>query len=301
MHARWLFGWVVRFALLFVVYMVCFAIGGSLVASVLPDSAASEPGLVSAPIGLLIIGLVNVLVVAALILTSRWGQWKLAVSLALAYYGAVTFLVQIETWYFLSSITVGPRVLPRLFLMGILPALLFVPLAVLVLGRRRAATESSPNPALVMPVSQWIWKLAAIAVAYVALYWLAGYFIAWQNPELRAFYGQPGEPAPFFTQTANALRNDPGLFALQLLRALLWVLCALPIIRGSRVNAWWTALLVGLLFSAPQNVVQIIANPLMPVASVRLSHMIETATSTFLFGTLVVWLLHREHRQLTPA
>jgi hypothetical protein len=88
-----------------------------------------------------------------------------------------------------------------------------------------------------------------------------GLFHRWQNPELRAFYGQPGEPSPFFTQTANALRNDPGLFALQLLRALLWVLCALPIIRGSRVNAWWTALLVGLLFSAPQNVVQIIANP----------------------------------------
>jgi hypothetical protein len=42
MHARWLFGWVVRFALLFVVYMVCFAIGGSLVASVLPDSAAQS-------------------------------------------------------------------------------------------------------------------------------------------------------------------------------------------------------------------------------------------------------------------
>jgi hypothetical protein len=39
----------------------------------------------------------------------------------------------------------------------------------------------------------------------------------------------------------------------------------------------------------------------MPVASVRLSHMIETATSTFLFGTLVVWLLHREHRQLTQG
>jgi hypothetical protein len=54
------------------------------------------------------------------------------------------------------------------------------------------------------------------------------------------------------------------------------------------------------LVSAPIGL-SIIANPLMPVASVRVSHMIETATSTFLFGTLVVWLLHREHRQLTPA
>jgi hypothetical protein len=50
-----------------------------------------------------------------------------------------------------------------------------------------------------------------------------------------------------------------------------------------------------LLFSVPQNVVHILANPLMPIASVRLSHMIETASSTFLFGLIVVWLLHREH------
>ncbi len=36
-------------------------------------------------------------------------------------------------------------------------------------------------------------------------------------------------------------------------------------------------------------------NPLMPVASVRLSLMVETVTSTFVFGLIVVWLLHRRH------
>jgi len=126
----------------------------------------------------------------------------------------------------------------------------------------------------------------------------AGSLFKWSLPELRAFYGQPGEPSPFFTHTANTLRHDPMLFPLQILRALLWVLCALPVIRGSRVNPWWTALLVGLLFSAPQNLGHILANPLMPVASVRLSHMIETASSTFLFGALVVWLLHRDHHSI---
>jgi hypothetical protein len=41
----------------------------------------------------------------------------------------------------------------------------------------------------------------------------------------------------------------------------------------------------------------ILANPLMPVASVRLSHMIETASSTFIFGVIVVWVLYRgRHR-----
>ena len=293
--ARSLLKWILRFILLYVLFIVFFMIGSMAVAGVMPANATSEPGLVSATSGVLIIALADLLVIAALILTSRWNGWRLAVSLALAYYGAVTFVMQIETWYFLSSITVGPQLLPRLFLMGIPTAFLFIPLAVWVLGKGRATADTSPNPALVMPVQQWIWKLAAIAVVYLVLYWGAGYFIAWQNPELRAFYGQPGEALPFFTHAANTLRHDPVLFPFQILRALLWVLCALPVIRGSRVSPWWTALLVGLLFSVPQNVGHIIANPLLPIASMRLSHMIETASSTFIFGTIVVWLLYREH------
>ncbi|MBW7884293.1 MAG: hypothetical protein H3C34_16955 [Caldilineaceae bacterium] len=287
--------WILRGILLYALFIVFFMLGTIAVAGVMPATAASQPGLVPATNGLLIIALADLLVIAALILTSQWHGWKLAVSLALSYYGAVTFVMQIETWYFLSSITVGPQLLPRLFLMGMPTAFLFVPLAVWVLGKGRAPADTGPNPALVMPVQQWIWKLAIIAVAYLVLYWGAGYFIAWQNPELRAFYGQPGAALPFFTHTANTLRHDPILFPFQILRALLWTLCALPILRGSRVNPWWTALLVGLLFSVPQNIGHIIANPLLPIASVRLSHLIETASSTFIFGTIVVWLLHREH------
>ena len=296
MNAAGLFlKWIFRFILMFVLFILFFMIGSMTVAGQMPDNAISEPGLVSAITGLFIIALANLLVISALILTSRWNRWKLAVSLALAYYGAVTFLMQIETWYFLSSISVSPQLLLRLFLMGIPVAFLFIPLAVWILGKGRAIENTLPNQGLVMPTKQWIWKLAAIAIAYLALYWGAGYFIAWQNPELRAFYGQPGAPLPFFTHTANTLRHEPLLFPFQILRAQLWVLCALPVIRGSRVNPWWTALLVGLFFSLPQNVAHILANPLIPIASVRLSHMIETASSTFIFGTIVVWLLHREH------
>jgi hypothetical protein len=290
-----LFKWILRFVLLYVLFIVFFLIGSMAVKGVIPDNVISEPGLVPPTSGLLIIALTDLLIIAALILTSRWSGWKLALSLALAYYGVVTFLMQIETWYFLSSVTVGPQLLPRLFLMGIPTAFLFIPLAAWVLGKGRATGETSPNPALVMPARQWIWKLAVIAVVYLILYWGAGYFIAWQNPELRAFYGQPGEALPFFTHTLNTLRNDPLLFPFQIFRALLWVLCGLPIIRGSKVKPWWTAVLVGLLFSVPQNVGHILANPLIPIASVRLSHMIETTSSTFLFGLIVVWLLHREH------
>ncbi len=289
---------VLKFALLYILFVIFFVIGSLAVSGVMPDAAAAEPGLVSETSGLLIVSLACLSVITALILTSRWTGWKLAISLALAYYGAVTFLMQIETWYFLSSITVGPQLLPRLFLMGIPIAFVFIPLAVWILGKWRPAAGDTPNQALIMPVRQWLGKQAIIALAYLALYWSAGFFIAWQNPELRAFYGQPGEAGSFLANIAQTLRTDPALFAFQILRALLWTLCALPIIRGSRVTPWMTALLVGLLFSVPQNIGHILANPLLPSASVRLSHMIETASSTFVFGLIVVWLLHRQHHSL---
>ena len=293
--ARSPISWFFRFVLLFVLFLIIYMAGSLVVAGVMPDQALSEPGLVSPISGILIIGLANVIIISALILTSRWHGWKLALSLALAYYGAVTFLMQIETWYFLSAITVGPELLPLLFLMGIPPAFIFIPLAVWILGKWGSTETPGGSSALVIPLKQWVWKLAVIAVAYLILYWLAGYFIAWQNPELRAFYGRPGEAAPFFIHTLNTLRNDPLLFPFQMMRALLWVACALPVMCGSKVKPWATAVLVGLLFSAPQNIGHILANPLIPLASVRLSHLIETASSTFVFGLVVVWLLHREH------
>ena len=284
-----------QFSLLFILFVVLFILGSLPVAAAMPPEQTSEPGLLGPVAGLLVISLVNVLVIAALILTSRWRGWRLAVGLALAYYGAVTFLTQIETWYFLTSVSVDSRLLPRLFAMGIPTAFVFVPLAVWILGRGGTEGEA-PGERSGLGAKGWIWRLAVIAVVYVVLYWTAGYFIAWQNPELRAFYGQPGEPAPFLAHTADTLRNNPWFLPFQLLRGMLWTLCALPVILGSRVNVWWTALLVGLLFSVPQNVAHLVANPLMPLASVRLSHLIETAASNFVFGLIVTWLLYPQLR-----
>jgi hypothetical protein len=291
--------WTLRFALLYVLFIGLFILGTLPLAGLMPGDETSEPGLLGAGSGLLVIAAVNVFVVAAMVLTSRWSGWRLALCLALAYYGAVTFLMQIETWYFLTSLTVDARLLPRLFLMGVPPAFVFVPLAVWILGRGGGAPEGQSERPFDRPAVGWIRSFALIAVAYVALYWTAGYFIAWQNPELRSFYGQPGDAAPFFAHSFQTLRTDPWLLPFQLLRGMLWGACALPIVLGSRVDAWWTALLVGTFFSLPQNVGHVIANPLIPLASVRLSHMIETIVSNFLFGLVVVWLFHRESRQAT--
>ena len=289
--------WTGKIASLLLLFYIFFISGSMAISGMLPD-IESEPGLIDGNIGFLFFGIVNMLLIIGLILSSRWNGWKLALLLGAAYFGAVTFLTQIEVWYFMSNITFDQKLLPRLFIMGLPVAFIYIPLAVLILGKGKKMDSEKPTTRIVIPAKQWIWKLSVIAILYIFLYWMAGYYIAWQNEDLRAFYGSPGDILPFWEHTVNTFHTDPGLFPFQALRALLWALCAIPIISGSKVSVWWTAILVGLFFTIPQISGLILENPLMPSASVRLSHMIEGIASNFVFGMMIVWLLHREHNSL---
>ncbi len=284
-------GWVVRIVVLYAVFVVLFIAGSMFVGGSIPANVVSEAGLVSPGIGLLLISAVDVMLVLALIFSSRWTGWKLAILLSLAYYGAVTVLMQIETWHFITSVHMYPNLIEGLFLMGLPTAFVFIPFAIWFIGNKSKQDIPVGSFSRPMPVGEWLWKIAALVILYVILYFSAGYLIAWQNPELRAFYGHPGEALPFFSQLNTVVHDDPLLVPLQLLRGLLWIVCAMPVIRGSVMSRVWTAVLVGLLLCVPQNIGLIIANPLMPAASVRLSHLIETTSSNFVFGFCVSWLL----------
>lgn len=297
MKAKTILGFLFRLLVLSILYGILFIAGSMFVSGLLPETK-SEPGLVSPGAGLLMVSIICTLVIMLLILSSRWSGWKLAFLLAFAWYGAITLIMQIETWYFLSAITVDAKLLPRLFIMGLPVAFVFVPLAVWIMGKGRSRPGEPAVVNLKMPLNQWIWKLGIIAITYVALYWCAGYFIAWQNPALRSFYGSPGDILPFWQHTAYTLKTDPGLLPFQVMRAMLWTLFALPVIAGSKLEVWKTALLVGVFLSLPQNLGHIVENPLIPIASVRLSHFIETASSTFLFGVIMtVVLLYRPKKE----
>lgn len=293
MNTKRIFTWAFKFGLLTVLYFPIWIIGTLAMGDIEPI-AQSEPGLVSDATAMLLLGIINTVLIIGMIVSSRWYGWKLTLLLALSYYGSFTFITQIETWYFFTETTISPQLIPRLFLMGLSIPLIYIPLAVLICNKWRKRDFNKGNKNMEMPFNQLILKLGILAIIYLIIYWLAGYFIAWQNPELRAFYGSPREIAPFFTHTLERLNNSPDLFLLQLARGVLFSIIAMPIIIGSKVKPWLTALIVASVLAVP-HLVHIMPNPLMPAASVRLSHMIETATSTFLFGLIIVWLLHRRH------
>jgi hypothetical protein len=284
--------WLLRFGILVMLYFALFSASGRLVAPYLPE-ITPEPGPFPLMTAFSLTCISTTLVVMLVIHSSRWSGWKLMISMSVAYYLVVTFVTQLEAWYFLYGITVNSGLMGRLFLQGLPVAFIFVPLAVIIMGRFRPLEGVDPAPAIeTMPIKEWFWKLGVIYIAYLILYYGAGYFIAWQNPEVRAFYGSPGEALPFFQQMAHIFGNDPWLTPFQLLRTLVWVAGALPVIFGSRLPKWQTALIVGLLFSVPQNIGHLMPNQMIPLNSVRLSHLLETASSTFIFGLIVAWLLY---------
>ncbi|MCG9971967.1 hypothetical protein [Christiangramia crocea] len=286
-------GWLLRIVLLIILYVPIW-VSGTLVITHLDPDFPSEPGLVDTGMGVFILSIINTLLIVGLIVSSNLRGFRLALLLGIAYYGVFTFLTQIETWYFLGELNVSKELLFELLLMGLPVPFLFIPLAVFLCGRWKAQKNIISNDSLNLHMSELILKIFILAVVYVLIYWLAGYFIAWQNPQLREFYGSPGEIVPFWKHTFSTMINDPGLFILQIMRGSLFTLIAFSIIRNSNVSRWITALLIGLFLAAP-HFGHILSNPLMPLASVRLSHMIETASSTFVYGVIIVMVLYRKN------
>jgi fumarate reductase subunit D len=199
---------------------------------------------------------------------------------------------QIETAYFITRLP--PGMLPRLFIAGIIIAAVFAPLAVLILGKAKPVTnETGKDARLKLPLGSWVTKLALIVVSYLLIYFTFGYFIAWKVEAVRVYY-HGDDPGNFFTHMAHVLRTEPLLFVLQAVRALLWAAIAVPVIKMMKGDRWETGLAVALLFAIMTSLL-LLPNPLMP-DEVRMTHLLETATSNFLFGWLVVLILRGTDR-----
>jgi hypothetical protein len=283
----------VRLVALAVFYFVCFAaVSGALLAT--PSAERPAPAEAGSTLAALwAVSLINTAVLAYVIIRSRRAGWKLVLTVFLILYGVTTVMPQIETAFFVTRLP--PGMLPRLFLAGALIAALFAPAAVLLLGRRRAdPTEDEGPPRLKMTAGEWVVKLSLIVIAYVVIYFTFGYFIAWKSAAVRAYYGG-SDPGSFPAQMSTVVRDTPLLVPLQAARALLWAAIAVPVIRMMKGRWWEAGLAVALLFGVLMNAQLLLPNPLMP-REVRMVHLLETASSNFLFGWLVVLVL-RGRRQ----
>jgi hypothetical protein len=235
---------------------------------------------------LLFISILNTTVIGYILSRSRYAGWNLVLATFVVFYGAMTVMPQIETAFFVNLPT---GMLSRLFLSGAVFALVFSLLAVLVLGKTKAETYSNKNHSLLhMPASEWLVKLTVIVISYLILYFTFGYFIAWRSDAVRAYYGG-NDPGSFLAQMNSVLYDTPWLIPLQVLRAILWTGIAVVVIRMMKRRWWHVGFAVALLFSV-MTAQLLIPNPLMP-REVRMVHLLETASSNFIFGWLIVVVL----------
>ena len=275
---------VLKVLALTILYFVCFVVvSGALLATAAPQPEPANP---AAALGaLFVISLLESAVVAYIILRSSWTGWKLILAMCFAFYGVNTLMPQIETAFFVTRLP--PGMLPRLFIAGAIMSGVFVPSAVLILGRARARGAGEIQQ-LNLPITEWSVKLALIVIVYIVIYFTFGYFIAWKSPAVRAYYGGT-DPGSFGAQIVSVFHDTPVLFLLQAVRGLLWAAIAVPIVKMMK-GAWWEAgLAVALLFAVASSQL-LLPNPLMP-ADVRMAHLLETATSNFLFGWIVLAIL----------
>jgi len=274
----------IRLIGLTVVYFTCFLVVAAIVFPAPPQSSSEQA---NPALALLLVSFLNAAVLEYLIWRSRWSGWKLVLVVFVTLFGVVTVMSQIETAVFVTRLP--PGMLPRIFLGGALVSAAFSTLAVLILGKLRSRQSGGPALRLPASIGEWAWKAALIIVMYVVLYFTFGYFIAWQSPAVRAYYGG-SDPQGFFVQMGNTLRNMPWLVPLQAVRAILWAALGVLIIRMLKRSWLEAGLLVALMFSVVMNSQLLIPNPYMP-PEVRMAHLLETASSNFLFGCLLVWVL----------
>ncbi|HEY6951579.1 MAG TPA: hypothetical protein VI758_04180 [Bacteroidota bacterium] len=274
--------------------IACFAIASQLSGvSAPPAERSAAPADTGALMkAMLVSSFLEVIALSAVILRSRWVRWKLTGAVFLGFYGSMTVVAQIESLVYLRA-QLPAGMVPRLFLMGAVVSALFTPIAVIILGKmKRGQTAESRISATTLTQYEWLWKLAALAAAYVALYYLFGYYVAWKNPAVQKYYGGT-DPGSFPAQLGTILNSTPWMFPLQAARALLWVVLLLPMVRMLKGTSAQVAVVTACFLSV-WSAQLLLPNPYMP-PEVAHAHLVETALSNWLFGFIAGWLLCRHH------
>ena len=230
------------------------------------------------------------LVMVWILQNSRWRGLKLISALIFTFYGLMTVITQIESLVYLRA-KMPAGLIRQLFVMGAVIAVLFVPIAVLIVGRLRGPEEPSKLKDNLTPASQAV-RFAILGLVYVVLYYLFGRYVAWQNPEVRLYYTGSTELISFFQQMRSAVLSTPWMLPLQFVRGLLWALFAYPVVRMLKTTRAETACTIAALFGI-WSFVLLMPNPLMP-ASVARSHFWETLWCDLLLGAIVGWVLAGE-------
>lgn len=282
---------------------LALAVAAMLVASMLSAMVIGDAGMTltaeetaQAGRGLLIVTTASALLLSFLIVRSPWRGLKLIGAVFVVQFGVESFMMQIETIYFNQAVQMEIAMMVSIVAAGALRALIFAPLAVPIFGKMRRLPPSETPPTPPLP-SDWVKRFVAMSIFYVVVYFMFGYFVAWQWEATRLFYAGTADIKPFFTHFADLfLREDPLIIPFQLLRGALWTGLAILMVHMIIAKRWEASLIVALIFSVLMALpLAMFPNPYMPPMVAR-SHVVELVTSMLLFGGVAGWVMYGGER-----
>jgi hypothetical protein len=277
----------VTYALLLLVTTTLVSIFGSS-----PAVASPQPG--SEEIhGLPIVALASAGLVCWIVLRSRWSGAKLAFSIALAFLGAHTVLPDLEALAVPGSFSTRAGGVAR-WIGGAVFAITFATATVVILGRlRRSEIEQAPIHGA--SVREDAMKIGVSTALQLVLHAAFGCRWGWYPPPEGLALGFL---CPSFATLGVVGAASGG--ALELVRALLWSLIGLALVRLLNRGAIETSLAVGAFFALADPVRQLLPSPL--VAGEWASGKQWTLATTQLATgmTLALWLGWRGPRLPTP-
>jgi hypothetical protein len=251
--------------------------------------------------GLIRVSLAYAVVFSFLALRARWYGLKFIGGLFLVFFGVETFMAQIETLYFNSAVQMEMDVFAGIVAAGAVRAALCSVLVALIFSKLREPPNLAVESGPALPPN-WQLRFVALSVFYVLVYFLFGYFVAWQWEETRLYYSGTSTIKPFLTHFWDLLVvEDPIILPFQLLRGALWTALAMLIVRMIEAKRWETVLAVGLTFAVLLSVpLGSFPNPYMPPA-VAQSHFYEIFSSMLLFGGVAGWFMFSaSNDEVTP-
>ena len=278
--------WIALSFTMCILWIVGMMIGNIIFPSSLMDAAGE-----SSPSGmqwLLLVCLLNTAVIMIFIANSRVTGWRLAILLFFITFGIQFFMAQIETVWFNEALKMPVNSILAVTIGGAIMSLAFAMAAVWAMGKFNVTNVQFVS--LHKPESKsLITRILILAVVvWPLVYFLAGYFIAWQFAEIRQYYSGTTAMDGFFVMMQENVRS--GLYLFQIFRGFLWVFIAALVMYSVQGPMLRRAIILGLLLSLLGGSQLILPNPIMP-EMVRTGHLLEITISNFVWGILLAWFL----------
>lgn len=271
------------------ILMMILWIAGAMIGNIVFPSSLTEMEMENtATSGLLffMVSALNAGMILYLIYRSRYTGWKLVGHVFLITFGIQYFMSQIETIWFNDSLGLPVKGIAAIVLGGAITLFVFAVLATWITGKLKPEPDKIEDR---IRTGFSVKKIILLSIViWPLIYFAFGYFIAWQFADLRLFYSGTTK----MESLASIMKENvvSGLYLFQFFRGFVWVFIGILVLKLAKGNKFSNSLLLGLLITILGCSGLLLPNPFMP-ETVRLAHLLETSTSSFIWGFLIVWVL----------